>query len=117
VPRINYSGNDIPGCLNIEPHIILLDFGVKDYSIEVNNNPNYFKIFFKNDNTEVPFDLFGAAFWLLSRYEEYLPFKTDQFNRFHYKSSIAYQYDFLNVPLINLWLDELKKEASVYIKE
>ncbi|MGZ3899706.1 MAG: polysaccharide deacetylase family protein [Bacteroidia bacterium] len=86
-----------------------MDLGVKDYSIEVINNPHYFKIFFKNDSSDVPFDLFGAAFWLLSRYEEYLPHKTDQFNRFHYKSSVAYQYDFLNVPLINLWLAELKQ--------
>ncbi|MBA3665175.1 MAG: hypothetical protein H0W61_13330 [Bacteroidetes bacterium] len=108
LPRINYSGNEIKDCLNIEPHIILFDFGIKDYAIEVINTSPFFKVFFKNDNVEIPFDLFGAAFWLLSRYEEYLPHKTDQFNRFHYKSSIAYQYDFLHVPLINLWLHEIK---------
>ncbi|MCW3076982.1 MAG: hypothetical protein JWO32_1591 [Bacteroidetes bacterium] len=82
---------------------------MKDYSIEITNNAQYFKIFFKTDNTEIPFDIFGASFWLLSRYEEYLPHKTDQFNRFHYKSSVAYQYDFLQVPLVNLWQNELKK--------
>ncbi|MBI2721363.1 MAG: polysaccharide deacetylase family protein [Bacteroidetes bacterium] len=109
LPRINYSGNDIPDCLNIEPHIILFDYGVKDYSIEVNNNAQFSKIFFKNDNLEIPFDIFGASFWLLTRYEEYLPYKSEQFNRFHYSNSLAYQYDFLHYPLINVWLNELKK--------
>lgn len=115
LPRINYSGNDIQECLNIEPHIILFDYGIKDYSIEVLNNSKFFKIFFKNDEQEIPFDIFGASFWLLSRYEEYLPHKTDGYNRFHYKSSLAYQYDFLKVPLINLWVAELKNVlATLY---
>lgn len=109
LPRINYSGNDIEECLNIEPHIILFDYGVKDYSIEVNNNLQFSKIFFKNDNLEIPFDIFGASFWLLTRYEEYLPHKSEQFNRFHYTSSLAYQYDFLHYPLVNVWLNQLKK--------
>jgi hypothetical protein len=110
LPKINYSGNEIKEALNIEPHIILFDYGVKDYSIEVINHPSYFKIFFRTDDNDLPFDLFGASFWLLSRYEEYLPHKTDQYGRFHYRSSIAYQYDFIHVPLINLWLHELKKQ-------
>ncbi len=82
--------------------------GVKDYPIAVNTNQQFSKVFFKTSNEEIPFDLFGAAFWLLSRYEEYLPFKTDEHNRFHYRSSLAYQYDFIQTPLINLWLNELQ---------
>jgi hypothetical protein len=66
-------------------------------------------MFFKNSNLTVPFDLFGAAFWLLSRYEEYLPHKSDAENRFAYKSSLAYQYDFLHYPLVNVWLAAFKK--------
>ena len=107
LPKINYSENKFENALNVKPHIVLFDIGVKDYPIEVNNNDRFFKVFFKNSGQQIPFDLFGAAFWLLSRYEEYLPFKTDNFNRFNYRSSLAYQYDFIQVPLVNLWLNEL----------
>jgi hypothetical protein len=109
MPKLNYSGNDFKDAVNIEPHSILFDYGVKDYSIEVINNQRFFRLFFRNSSQEIPFDMLGAAFWLLTRYEEYLPHKTDQFNRFQYKSSLAYQYSFLEVPLINVWLQELKK--------
>lgn len=108
LPKINYSNINLENCLSIKPHSILFDVGIKDYPIEVNNHQQFFKIFFKTSNTQISFDLFGASFWLLSRYEEYLPFKTDKHNRFNYRSSLAYQYDFIQKPLINLWLNELQ---------
>lgn len=92
----------------MRPHSVLFDHGIRDYHLQVNANPRFEKIFFKNTQGSVPFDILGAAFWLVSRYEEYLPHKTDGYNRFHYKSSLAYQYDFLHFPLVNLWLQELK---------
>ncbi len=107
-PKINFSDKKFESCLCIKPHSILFDVGIKDYPLAVNSHQQFSKIFFKTSNDEVPFDLFGAAFWLLSRYEEYLPFKTDEHNRFNYRSSLAYQYDFIQTPLINLWLHELQ---------
>jgi hypothetical protein len=106
--KINFSDKKFDGCFNIKPHSILFDVGIKDYPLEVSNHPQFSKIFFKSSDPEMPFDIFGAAFWLLSRYEEYLPFKTDEHNRFNYRSSLAYQYDFIQTPLINLWLHELR---------
>ncbi len=107
-PKINFSDKKNENCLTIKPHSILFDVGIKDYPVAVNTHPQFSKVFFKTSNEEIPFDLFGAAFWLLSRYEEYLPFKTDEHNRFHYRSSLSYQYDFIQTPLINLWLNELQ---------
>ena len=112
LPKLNYSENNYENCVTITPHKILFDYGIKDYEIEVISNPVYHKLFFKTQNTNIPFDLLGASFWLLSRYEEYLPHKTDNFNRFHYKTSIAYQYDFIQIPLVNLWLLQLKKKLK-----
>jgi hypothetical protein len=95
--------------VNIRPHSILFDHGIRDYHLQVKTHAVFDKIFFKNTNEEIPFDIFGAAFWLLSRYEEYLPHKSDTENRFAYKSSLAYQFDFLHYPLVNLWLAKLKE--------
>lgn len=107
-PKLNYSAEAVERCVNIRPHSILFDYGIKDYHLEVISHPRFYKIFFKQTSETIPFDLFGAAFWLLSRYEEYLPHKGDRHNRFHYKSGLAYQYEFLHLPLVNLWLKELK---------
>lgn len=117
LPKINYSEEQNECPLSIYPHSILFDHGIRDYHIEVLSHPRFHKAFFKNSNSKIPFDLFGAAFWLLTRYEEYLPYKGDQLNRFHYASSLAYQYDFLNIPLINLWLREFKKELATKYPE
>ena len=57
----------------------------------------------------MPFDIFGAAFYLVSRYEEYLPHIKDEHMRFSPQQSIAYQKGFLNKPLVNIWAEELKK--------
>lgn len=109
LPKINYSDLEISDCINIKPHSVLFDHGIRDYHLQVKAHPIFDKILFSNSMGEIPFDLFGASFWLLSRYEEYLPHKSDLQNRFGYKSSLAYQYEFLHYPLVNLWLEKLRK--------
>lgn len=104
--KINYS-SDLPNDgLTIRPHGILFDHGVKDYALDLSGDDRFYKVFFKSGG-DLTFDLFGAAFWLLTRYEEYLPHKGDRHNRFHYRSSLAWQAGFIERPLVNLWLSEL----------
>jgi hypothetical protein len=55
-------------------------------------------------------DPFAAAFYLLSRYEEYLPFTPDSFNRFEASASIIYSFGLLNRPLVNEWAGLIKKQ-------
>ncbi|MCA6437039.1 MAG: polysaccharide deacetylase family protein [Bacteroidetes bacterium] len=105
--KINYSPLNLPAVLQIVPHSILFDYGIKDYPIEVHSSEQYGKCFFNTSKLPVPFDLFGASFWLLTRYEEYLPHKIDKYQRFSYQSSLAYQHGFIEVPLINKWLNQL----------
>ena len=38
--------------------------------------------FEQTENSALPFDVFAAGFYLLSRYEEYLPHIKDRFHRF-----------------------------------
>lgn len=107
--KINYSDAPMDGSLHIIPHPILFEFGIKDYLLEVHSNELYLKYFFKNSKGDIPFDIFGASFWLVSRYEEYLPFKANKYNVFDYRSSLAWQNSFLEKPLVNIWLNELRR--------
>ncbi len=65
-------------------------------------------------NSLLPFDPFALCFYLVSRYEEYLDFKEDKHGRFSATSSLAYQYNFLEQPLVNLWALEIKKLILSY---
>src|ERR1035437_426566 len=50
-----------------------------------------------------PFDPFAASFYLVSRYEEYLPLIRDIHGRFPASESLALRYGFLQKPVINIW--------------
>jgi len=51
----------------------------------------------------LPFDPFAAAFFMLSRYEEYLPHRADEHGRFLAAESIAYREGFLQQAVVDRW--------------
>jgi hypothetical protein len=57
---------------------------------------------------DIPFDIFSASFYLMSRYEEYLPHEKDVYGRFAHKQSLAFRYNFLHLPLVELWAQGLR---------
>jgi hypothetical protein len=107
-PKINYSYSKI----NNEELIInncglLFEDDIKEQNISC-FTINSFKAFYKTSG-DYPFDIFAASFYLLSRYEEYLPHTKDIYGRYAYENSLAFKEKFLNLPLINIWLEDFKK--------
>jgi len=72
---------------------------------------------YHEDNMIVPFDLFSSVFFLVSRYEEYLPFTPDPHGRFEAGSSRLYPSGFFKRPLINEWVNHLKNILTVIFPE
>lgn len=70
-----------------------------------------FKAFFPTKG-DFSFDIFAASFYLLSRYEEYLPHEKDMYGRYAHQNAIAFREDFLNTPLVNNWLALLKESLQ-----
>lgn len=60
----------------------------------------------------IPFDLFAASFYMVSRYEEYLPYVRDEHGRFSATYGIAMQQGFLQQPVVNQWTLLLKKHLQ-----
>jgi hypothetical protein len=57
---------------------------------------------------DIPIDIFGSAFFMLTRYEEVAqPEIRDNHNRFPATASLAYQEGFLDRPIINEYLEIL----------
>lgn len=107
-PRINYSAARVTvDEVWIAPHTLLFEQGMmQQVTACFDWNGQY--AFFKTGG-EIPFDMLAASFYLLSRYEEYLPHKKDIYGRYAHENALAYREGFLNIPLINIWLKELGK--------
>jgi len=66
-------------------------------------------LFYNQPGKEMPFDIFSAVFFLISRMEEYvLKTAVDKHNRFDYSKSIAAKYGFLEEPIIDIWILHFK---------
>lgn len=108
-PKLNYSVTSISDAkVHIVPGGLLTEKGIKAQTPEVfvwNN----LKVFYGTTSGSLPFDIFSASFYLVSRYEEYFPSKLDRHKRFQYKNCIAHKNNFLDEPLVNMWAEELKK--------
>lgn len=110
--RINYSEQDFEGVYHtIRPHSLLRETGIAVQDIKMGRWKNL-PVFFFRQHTGLSFDLFAAIFYLLSRYEEYLPHEKDEFGRFSHKASLAFREGFLDRPLINEWLMAWREELS-----
>ena len=103
-PKINYSDLEIEGDIFIiKNHSLLFEKNIKEQNIACFELNDY-KAFFKTANSDFPFDIFAASFYLLSRYEEYLPHEIDMYGRYAHENSLAFKEDFLRQPLINIWI-------------
>ncbi len=108
--KLSYGEDKICDELYIRTANDLL-FDATIYSIEISyfNDKGTPKIFRNYDDDNLGFDIFAATFYMVSRYEEYLPFIRDSHLRFGYKDSIAYKKSFLDKPVVNMWAEELRK--------
>ena len=103
---INYSNLDVAG-LQILPEKLLFEKRIFEQKLKINTNGDFVRLY-SNSGKEISFDLFAASFYLISRYEEYLPHKRDKHDRFSPEQSVAYKNDFLNEPIINIWAVHLR---------
>jgi hypothetical protein len=108
-PKLNYSAHAIGDELFFLSKPLLFENDIRDYVIEVSEWEGTKSFFPTNRHSALPFDPFAASFFLVSRYEEYLPHIKDGYERFNAKESIAYQKGFLERPVINIWAEKIKK--------
>lgn len=105
VAKINYSAERIDEEeIWIKPHPLLFETTIKPQAINCFEWNNH-NVFFKTEG-DLPFDIFAATFYLLSRYEEYLPHSKDEYGRYAHTNALAYKEAFLNQPLVNKWIFE-----------
>lgn len=108
---INYSDEEASDeSITIKPYGLLFEEKIiKKQSLGVQRWKQSTVLFYNQPGAIVPFDIFSAVFYLLSRYEEYLPHSKDRHGRYEHTQSAASQFSFLHQPVIDEWLLHLGK--------
>lgn len=116
---LSFPGNTIqytkeriwPDIHHIQPIGLLNSSEIVSWGVDVNNWESLPVIF--PGKGDIPFDWLAASFYLLSRYEEYLPYQPDPYGRFPATASIAHQHNFLQIPLVQLWTATVRKKFQL----
>ncbi len=107
--KLSYTNNPLSDELFFVSRNLLFETGITEQNISVfdyNNN----KVFYATGKASaLPFDVFAASFYLVSRYEEYLPHIRDEHDRFIAEDSLAYMNGFLDKPVVNIWILWIKE--------
>lgn len=106
--KISYTKQPLSSEMFVRSHELLFDQGLSDIETHVQDWDNTKCFFSAGDKSVIPFDIFAASFYLLSRYEEYLPHVKDEYGRFTAKDSLAFKNNFLQKPVVDIWAYKFK---------
>ena len=104
---LNYSTTEISNSLQIIPHSLLFEEDIKVQNIKIEDEYYFFK------TSEKQYDILASSFYMISRYEEYLPSTLDNHQRFKAEETLAYKNSFLEKAVVNRWVLELKNKLSI----
>jgi hypothetical protein len=104
-----YDKTPIDNVLFFPAHNLLFETEIKHQKVEKIDFEDCVGIFEISSVPHINFDLFASTFYLVSRYEEYLPHHVDRYGRFGSSVSMAYVFRFLRKPMVNYYARLLLK--------
>ena len=106
--KMSYGSQPLGNEFFIRSNGLLLEQGLSDLELNVQTWEDTKCFFSSGEKSHIPFDIFSAAFYLLSRYEEYLPHVKDNYGRFTKEESLAFKSGFLHQAVVDLWAYKFK---------
>lgn len=107
--KLSYGKQSLANEIFIQSVDLLLEQGISDLEVKVQDWEGVPCFFAVGESSSIPYDIFAASFYLLSRYEEYLPHVKDMEGRFQASESLAFQENFLEVPVIDVWAERFSQ--------
>ena len=111
-PKITYTKQPLQNEFFIRSNDLLFEQGINQFNINVEDWEGTPCFFVTGPRSNIPFDIFAASFYLLSRYEEYLPYVKDAHGRFPPTESIAHKNSFLHLPVVDIWAYKLLEKLK-----
>lgn len=109
-PKITYTRQPLQNEFFIQSNELLFQNGIEEVDLKMDVWDDLPCFFANGPRSNVPFDILAASFYLLSRYEEYLPHVRDEHGRFPPGESLALQQGFMRKPLVDLWANKLLEQ-------
>ena len=100
-PKLSYSNKPLGDEFFIKSHSLLFELEIQAQKIKTDFWDELPIFFFTNAKYNCPFDIFAASFFLLSRYEECMPYLKTNSGNFDSSQSISTKFDFLELPLLS----------------
>lgn len=108
-PKFTYCKQPLQNEFHIRSHELLFQQGFDDVEVNVQEWEGVPCFFAAGERSTLPFDIFAASFYLLSRYEEYGPHVKDSHGRFPAMESLAFRNNFLELPVVDIWISRFKQ--------
>ena len=108
-PKMTYTKSPFGNEFFVKSNDLLFEQGVNDMEIIIQKWEEVACFFNAGPKSLIPYDIFAASFYLISRYEEYLPHVKDAHGRYTAEQSMAYKYRFLEKPVVDIWAYKLLK--------
>jgi len=107
LPKISYAQQPLANELFFKNADFLLSHTLSPPNIKTTTFGDMI-VPFAIENSSLPFDVFAASFYFVSRYEEYLPYQADADGNYPAESSLQNKLKLLEFPVINGWALMLK---------
>lgn len=102
-PILLYGHGTVEGAFHVRPAGLLEATGTAPVEPRVVQESHQVPLLFPTSGGDLPFDPFAAAFFLLTRYEEYAPVPKDAHGRPHAEHMHAHRHGYVQRPVVDEW--------------
>lgn len=116
-PKMSYTNKPLGNEFFVTSHSLLFERGIGTHDLSIHDwdgIPTFFKT---GDNIPIPYDIFAASFFLISRYEESIHQSKKEVKLFNVVESLAFNEGILELPLVDLWAFKLNQIMSDHFIE
>jgi hypothetical protein len=107
--KMSYVKQPLGNEFSVRCQDLLFEQGVGEVEITMQQWDDVPCFFPAGEKSTIPYDIFAASFYMLSRYEEYLPYVKDEHGRYTASESLAHRHDFLTIPVVDIWCQKFLK--------
>lgn len=113
LPKVAYANDSGISKIFITPDNLLFENYIKP-TLPVANKIylDFPKFFSSNTKDFLGYDIFAMVFYFATRYEEYLNTDTDEHQRFKAENSIAFKYNCLQIPFLNIAINQFSEKLK-----
>ena len=109
-PKVSYSLLNVGNSFHIVPVSLLFEQEIIHKKLQ--HTRSEIPLIFSTEDADLEFDPLAAAFYVVSRYEEYLPHKKDKHDRFPARNSLQFIMGILDIPIVHAWAHLLSEKLK-----